>query len=88
MQQLPNLFNASGEFVEPPDTSSLFPEAVKRLDKVRSTYAAVQIAEKADEAKQIELDAAEKAQAMAAAAVKPFGEYSFQKLWEQSVKGV
>ena len=91
MTELPRLFNDAAEFVEPDAASvaALSGELLKALDDIRSTYNATQEAERNVEgAAQDEITEALAQVGRAEAAVKPFGEYGFHRLWQQSVTGV
>lgn len=89
MTELPKVFDGA-EFVEPDAATlaTLSPEAVKRLGAIRSAYAETKKAELQVEAAQTEITAALAQVAAAEERVKPFGEYSFHRLWLQSTKGI
>jgi len=89
MTELPKVFDGA-EFVEPDAATlaTLSPEATKCLGAIRRTYAETKKAELQVEAAQTEITAALAQEAAAEETVKPFGEYSFHRLWQQSVHGV
>lgn len=87
MQPLPQIFNGV-KFVEPPDQSTLSPEAIKRLDAVRAAWNELQIAEQKVADAQEHVTAALQDVAAAEEIVKPYGKYNFHRLWLQHVKGI
>ena len=86
MQNLPQIFDGEGKFIEP-DQSKLTPEAIKQLDAVRAAYDAVQEHEAIVESCQKEITAALSAVAAAEKLAAPYGKYDFHRLWLETVKG-
>lgn len=86
MQALPQIYDGT-KFIEP-DQSKLSPEAIARLDAVRSAFQAVQVADQQVADAQAAVADAEKIVADAERVVAPYGKYDFHRLWLQSTKGV
>lgn len=96
-RELPQIFDGV-KFIEPPDQSSLPPEAAKRLDAVRAASQAVDDASKQVAAAQADVTAALEVVAAAEAAAQQFYRYPINspagrseqqhRLWQQATKGI
>ncbi|MGH6670746.1 MAG: hypothetical protein ACRECV_02075 [Xanthobacteraceae bacterium] len=87
MQELPQIFDGT-RFIEPDATAlaALSPDAIARLDAIRTAYAAVTVAEQNEATAKAEIADAVEQVAAAEKACAPYGEYTFQRLWEQTIK--
>lgn len=97
MSELPTIFDGV-EFIEPPDQTTLSPEAVKRLDAVRSAWNSVQAAEQQVATAQEHVTAALEDVATAEKAAQQFYKFDMNtpagqseqnhRLWLQATKGI